>query len=135
LAVTSDGGKLTVLAKLFGSMSLVLVAIVGLLYWELRKSDEKIGQMETTLSVFEDTNKNNLKELTDLKENQKALEEQRIAREKAINKLNEELNKKIVEVNSEKAKNPELSNWYSSPVPEYIRLRNNTNKASRSNRK
>jgi septal ring factor EnvC (AmiA/AmiB activator) len=124
-----------VLAKLFGSFSLVLVAIVGLLYWELKKSDERIGGLETTLSVFEDANKNNLKELTDLKENQKALEEQRIAREKVINKLNEEWNKKIVEVSVEKAKNPELSNWYNSPVPEYIRLRNNTNKAGNPDRK
>jgi predicted Holliday junction resolvase-like endonuclease len=123
------------LAKLFGSFSLVLVAFVGLLYLELKKSDERIGGLETTLSVFEDANKNNLKELTDLKENQKALEEQRIAREKAINKLNEELNKKIVEVNSEKSKDPVLSSWYDTVVPDYIRLRNNANPSSHSNRK
>jgi predicted Holliday junction resolvase-like endonuclease len=127
--------RIVLIAKLFGCFSLILVTIVGLLYWELRKSDEKIGQMETTLSVFEDANKNNLKELTDLKENQKVLEEQRIAREKAINKLNEELDKKILEVNSEKSKDPVLSSWYDTVVPDYIRLRNNANPSSHSNRK
>jgi hypothetical protein len=59
-----------------------------------------------------------------MKENQKALEEQRVARERVISKLNEEWNKKIVEVHSEKEKNLSLADWYKTPVPEYILSRN-----------
>jgi NADPH-dependent curcumin reductase CurA len=63
------------------------------------------------------------------------LENMRVEREKAIQNVNSELDKKIMELRNERETNIQLSDWYASPLPDALIVRGKTgNKDSHTDR-
>jgi cell division protein FtsX len=103
-----------------GVLLFVLTAFIWYLCGEVERANKVIGQMEVTISVYEDANKKNAEQAAESAEFNKSIEQMRIDREKTVQEAGIALDETLKGFEDEKGKDDLVRDWASTPLPDYI---------------